>query len=330
MNRILTSYLVLMWSINLGFSEKPLVVASASIFADMAHQIGGDLIEVSSIVPIGSDPHQYEAKPSDVALLKSADLLLVNGLTFEGWINDLIANATAENKVVLITKGIVPLGSDLHSNSTDPHAWMSAANGLIYIDNIYQELVKIIDINDRQKLKNQYNAFRSKIENLDAYITEQIKTIPIEKRILITSHDAFQYFGRAYGLRLLSTMGISTESDIRTSDLYKIIDEIKKNKVPAIFIENTLNPKVINQIANDTGVAIGGELYADSVGDENSGAETYLDMLKKNTDTIVAGLTKPRPINKIFNSSSFLIMYSFIIGFMVFSILFMIRKLNYA
>lgn len=278
-----------------GQHEKKLVVTSASIFADMAKNIAGDLLEVRSIVPIGSDPHIYEPTPADARLVSKADLLLVNGLTFEGWLSGLIQNANAKAPVVTITEGIEPIRA-VYKNSTDPHAWMSASNGLIYIQNIYKALVALDPANE-QTYQFNYNVYRHQLEEMDRYITEQIKKIPPQQRILITSHDAFQYYGRRYGLKLESVIGISTEAEAQTSDVIRLNRIIRESKVPAVFIESTVNPKLLEQIARDNHVRIGGKLYSDSIGGPDSPAPSYLDMLKYNTDTIVAALSGTQPAN---------------------------------
>lgn len=272
-----------------GQNDKKLVVASASIFADMAKNIAGDLVEVKSIVPIGSDPHIYEPTPADARLVSKADLLLVNGLSFEGWLNGLIENANTKAPVVTITEGIEPIRA-VYKNSTDPHAWMSAANGLIYIENIYKALVAL-DPENEQTYQFNYNVYRQQLEDLDRYIMQEVKKIPESQRILITSHDAFQYYGRRYGLKLESVIGISTEAEAQTSDVIRLNKIIRKNKVPAVFIESTVNPKLLEQIATDNQVRIGGKLYSDSIGGVDSPAPSYLDMLKYNTDTIMAALS---------------------------------------
>ena len=270
--------------------EKIKVVSSASIFQDIAKQIGKDKIESYTIVPIGGDPHTYTPKPSDVGLVSSADIILVNGLTFEGWINELIENSGTKADVVLITEGISPITSQKYKNASDPHAWMNAANGLIYAQNIASAIKAADPINIDYYQKN-LDAYLDKLNEMDAYIKKQINTIPEKQRVLITSHDAFQYFGRAYGVRLNAIMGISTESEAQSRDVERIIKVIQENDVKAVFIESTINPKMLQTIARDYNVKIGGELYSDSIGDEDSDAPTYLDMLRHNTDVITNALT---------------------------------------
>ena len=271
-------------------ADAPLVVASASIFADMARQIGGDAVRVETIVPIGGDPHLHEPTPRDARLATSADLILRNGLTFEGWLNELIENSGSDAPVVTITEGIAPIESQQYANATDPHAWMDGSNGLIYLENIKNALIELVPTS-REMFEFNYGVYRQQLEDLDTYMRLAVQRIPEEKRVLITSHDAFQYYGRRYGLRLESVIGVSTDAEAQTSDIRRLTEVIRTNKVPAIFVESTINPKLLEQIARDEGVRIGGQLYADSLGDEESPAPTYLDMLRHNTETIVAALT---------------------------------------
>ena len=271
-------------------ADRPLVVATASIFADMARVIGGDAIQVKSIVPIGGDPHTYEPTSESAQLVADADLLLRNGLTFEGWLNELIQYSGSNSPVTLITKGIQPLGSIVYKGSEDPHAWMAASNGLIYAENIYKALAVTFPEYADQFGFN-YRIYKQEIEELDAWVRDTISNIPPQARVLITSHDAFQYYGKAYGLRLEAILGTSTDADAQTGDVARVVKLISESKVPAVFIESTVNPKLIRQIADDTGAKVGGSLYSDSLGDELSPAPTYLDMIRYNTRTIVRGLT---------------------------------------
>jgi ABC-type Zn uptake system ZnuABC Zn-binding protein ZnuA len=270
--------------------SKPLVVSSASIFADIASAIGDTLIESVSIVPIGGDPHIYEPTPGDVQLLNKADLILQNGLTFEGWISDLIKNSGSEGSVVTITEGIVPIRSEMHQNAVDPHAWMDPVNGKVYAHNIQAALLKLLPEHHEQ-IRLRFEAYLEQLEQLDQYVRDQISRIDSSKRILITSHDAFQYYGRRYGLRLESVLGTSTDADVKTSDMVRLNEVIRSTNVPAVFIESTINPKLINQVASDNNIVIGGKLFSDSLGDPTSPAGTYLGMIRHNTDVIVQGLT---------------------------------------
>src|SRR5687767_13533161 len=270
--------------------KKPFVVASASMFSDMAANIGGDLIETAMIVPIGGDPHIYEPTPGDVRLLLNADLVFQNGLTFEGWINDLIKNSGSSAPVVTITEGITPIVSEQHQNATDPHAWMEPVNGKIYALNIKEALIQLLPDN-KEDIIARYDNYVKQLDELDQYIRENISKIDSSKRILITSHDSFHYYGKRYGVRLESVLGTSTDADVRTSDLMRLNKVIQENNIPVVFIESTINPKLLNQVAADNKISIGGKLYSDSLGDKDSPADTYVNMIRHNTDVIVKGLT---------------------------------------
>lgn len=269
---------------------RPLVVTSASIFADMADNIAGGEVQVKMVVPIGGDLHIYEPTPADVRLVAKADLVLVNGLTFGGWMNELIANSGTQAKTVAITKGIKTIESEEHVNSTDPHAWTTANNGLTYVRNIRDALIELDPFNRRVY---EFNAgvYLQQLEDLDREIFRLVETIPEKQRVLITNHDAFRYFGRYYGIQVEAALGISTGAEVKTDDVNRLTNIIRDSGVPAIFVESTVNPKLIRQIAEDTDVIIGGSLYADSLGAEDTEAGTYEGMIKFNVKTIVGALT---------------------------------------
>ncbi len=284
------------FNIGIHAQEKPRVVASCSMLSDMCENIVGDLMDVEMIVPIGGDPHIYEPTPSDAQMVSRADIVFINGLTFEGWIGDLIDNAANNIPVVTATEGIQAIQSEKYDNSADPHAWMDFKNGLQYVRNIKDALVALFPQYERE-LETNHKNYVAEINAADAYIINQIAKIPKEKRVLVTSHDAFEYYGQRYGIQLEALMGISTNSDARTSDIIRVSRIIKEKKIPSIFIESTINPKLIKQIADDTNVTIGGELYADSLGEKDSEAGTYISMLKHNTDVIVQALAYGKTSN---------------------------------
>jgi ABC-type Zn uptake system ZnuABC Zn-binding protein ZnuA len=278
---------------SVSLAQKPLVVATASIFADMAKQLGDTLIDVETIVPIGGDPHSYDPVPSDLILINQAQVVLKNGLTFEKWMDKLIDNSGSSAEVVLITKGITPITSQTYAGSPDPHAWMDAENGLIYAENIYQTLLKLLPEHEPE-LTDRFQVYQQSINDTHQTILSLIQEIPDSQRILITSHDAFQYFGQKYGLRLESVLGTSTEAEAQTRDVEALVQVLRANPVPAVFVESTVNPKMLQQIAADNQVIIGGSLYSDSIGDEDSEAPTYLDMLLHNSSTISNALSKTK------------------------------------
>lgn len=270
-------------------AQKPLVVSTASIFADMAKNITGDEVVVEMIVPTGGDPHIYEPTPADVQLVERADLILMNGLTFEGWLQELIENSGTKAKVITITNGIEPIQSLAYKNSTDPHAWMDAKLGLVYIENIKNALIELHP-GGRKTFEFNYGLYRQQLLEMDTFIKRSIESIPEQRRILITSHDAFRYYGNRYGIVVESVLGTSTDADIQTSDIIRLSKIIDDYGIPSVFIESTVNPKVLQQLAKDKGIQIGGKLYSDSIGDEDSGAPSYLEMLRYNTSTIVRAL----------------------------------------
>lgn len=265
------------------------VVASTSFLKDIAHQLAPPEIEVHSIVPLGGDPHTYEATPSDAQLAADADLILVNGMTLEGWIKELIENSGTRARKVRASEGVEAIKSMEYENAVDPHAWMDLKNGKVYARNIGKALINLIP--DRSKyIEDKLRDYLQRIDSLDQWIHAQIQDIPKEYRILITSHDAFQYYGRAYGLQLESVLGTSTDAEVQTKDIVRLGQVIKESQVPAIFIESTLNPKLLKQIGRDNNVKIGGELFADSLGPKDSEANTYLGMLRYDTKVIVQAL----------------------------------------
>lgn len=267
----------------------PLVITSASIFADMAEMIAGGHVRIQSVVPIGGDPHIYEPTPADVRLVSQGDLVLVNGLTFEGWMNELIANSGTRAKTVTITEGIGTISSEEYANASDPHAWMTAQNGLTYVKNIRDALIELDPFN-RQVYEFNANVYLQQLEALDQEIFRQIASVPEANRILITSHDAFRYYGRHYGIQVEAALGTSTDAEVQTDDVNRLTTIIRNSGVPAIFVESTINPKLIRQIAVDNDVIIGGYLYADSLGEPGTEAGTYEGMLRYNTTTIVEAL----------------------------------------
>ncbi len=290
MKKILTIAFLLLSFFYLQAQDKKLVVATASMIADMAENIAGGEVDIKMIVPIGGDPHLYEPTPKDAQLVNGADLVLMNGLTFEGWLTELVENSGTKASTVLVTKGIQPIESATYKNSADPHAWMDAELGLMYIQNIKEALVALAP-EHAETFEFNYGVYKKQLIELDQYIQSKIQTIPVNQRVLITSHDAFQYYGQKYGIRLEAILGTSTDAEVQTSDVMRLNKVIKESGVPAVFVESTVNPKLLKQLAQDNDIEIGGELYADSIGDKDSPASSYIDMLKYNTDVIVKALS---------------------------------------
>jgi ABC-type Zn uptake system ZnuABC Zn-binding protein ZnuA len=288
MKKILLAFCLLV-SISITAQDKLKVVSTASMIYDMAINISGDLVDNELIVPIGGDPHKYEPRPSDAKLIADADQIFMNGLTFEGWLLKLINNSNTSATVDTVTNGIKPIGHSKYAEAYDPHAWMDVSLSIKYIDNILNALVKLDPENKRTYIDNHAD-YKAKLEELDKYIQNRIQEIPKENRIIITTHDAFAYYGKRYGLRLEALMGISTETDATSQDMVRVSKAIKEFNVPALFVESTINPKIVEQIAKDNNISIGGELYTDSIGGPETEGNSYYNMMKHNTDTIVEAL----------------------------------------
>ena len=270
-------------------NQKLRVIATTTFLADMAQEVAGEYAEVISLMPTGGDPHLYDPIPGDAKRVAEADVIFKNGLTLEGWLDELIDNSGTQATIAILTEGITPIRSELHPDASDPHAWMDIQNGLIYLENIRDVLVKV-DPENQEGYEYNYQNYKEELVRLDKFIHEEIAKIPKERRVLVTSHDAFRYYGNAYGLRVQSAMGTSTDAEPTIADIAKLREQVTGLGIPAIFIESTINPKLIQQLADDLGIVVGGELFADSLGDEESGADTYLKMLRRNTLLIVAGL----------------------------------------
>jgi len=273
----------------------PVVLGTASMITDMAQNIFGEHADVKGIVPIGGDPHLFTPTPSSVKEISECQLVLMNGLTLEGWLEKVIKNSGTKAEIVTVTEGINTIKSDTYTNSDDPHAWMDAENAIVYAENIMKAAQKLIP-EQKEAFSANFEKYKAELVALDSYITKQIQSIPEKQRILITSHDAFQYYGKKYAIELKSILGTSTEADAQTSDRIALEKAIKETGVPAIFVESTINPKTMKTIAKDHGIVIGGKLYADSLGDEDSGANTYLKMMRQNTDMITDALTKEKVV----------------------------------
>ena len=265
------------------------VVATTSFLADMAQELAGAHCEVISLLPLGADPHIYEAVPGDAKLLAEADLIIVNGLNLEGWLSKLIEQAGGQAMQVVASAGVPPIGSAEHADSYDPHAWMDPMLGRQYIRNISVALQRLLP-DHAASIQRNYEAYDQALLQLDSQITAILAPIPPQHRIIATTHDAFRYFGNRYGMRVLSVLGTTTDAEVRVNDLQALINTIEAEALPAIFIETTLNPKLLQQLAADAGIRIGGNLYADSMGPKGSGADTYLRMLLYNAEVLAAGL----------------------------------------
>jgi ABC-type Zn uptake system ZnuABC Zn-binding protein ZnuA len=274
-----------------GSRANPKIVATTSMIADIAQNIAGNRLKIDCILPIGSDPHLHEPTPRDAQMVGEANLVLVNGLTLEGWMKELIENSGTKARIVTCTEGIQAIVSEQFHGSADPHAWMQAANGIIYAQNICKAL-SVLNPAESSVYEDNLKKYVQQLTDLDQFIKITIASIPENRRVLVTSHDAFHYYGARYGLRLEAVLGTSTDADVQTSDMVRLAKVLATTGVPALFVESTINPKLLQQIAADNHVEVGGKLFADSLGD--SVAATYIDLLRHNTTVIAAALKKDK------------------------------------
>lgn len=266
------------------------VVASFSILGDLVRQIGGDEVEVDIIVPENSDPHVYQPKPADVRKLNQADLVIVNGLGFEGWFDRLIANSGYKGDVIIAARQVNP--RILHDSqgvaAEDPHAWHDVKNVMLYVTEIKAALQKKLP-HQKCLLEERASRYQERLEALDTWVEKKFSTIPVTKRKVITTHDAFAYYGAAYGVEFLSPVGVSTDAEPSAARVAELITTIKIQDIRAVFIENLSSRKLIEQIAEEADVDVDGVLYADSLSDPkepHSPARTYIQMIRYNTAEI--------------------------------------------
>jgi len=272
-------------------TDKIKAVASFSILADMVGQVGGDRVNVIALVEPDGDAHVYEPTPADARNLAAANILFVNGHGFEGWMDRLEKSSGFKGKTVTASTGVTSRQMvEDEKKITDPHAWQSLANGKLYVANIRDGLIAV---DPEGKVIYEANAakYLDEIAKEEAIVTETLAKLPEARRKIITSHDAFGYFGEAYGLEVIAPEGVSTESEASAKDVAKIIRQIKAEKIPAVFMENITDHRLLDQIAKETGAKIGGTLYTDALSPPSGPAATYLDMFRNNVETLSEALS---------------------------------------
>lgn len=271
------------------------VVATFSILADLTRQIGGDKVEVTALVGPNGDVHVYQPSPNDAKRLAQAGMIVVNGLKLEGWIDRLIAASGAKAPVVVAARGVVPRvatgDQDENHSGIDPHAWQSVANAKIYVANILAGLIDV-DAADAETFRARAKAFEAELDQLDLEVRQAVEKIPARKRKIITTHDAFGYFGQAYGFAFLAPQGLSTETEPSAADVARLINQIKREKAPAVFLENVSDPRMMQRIAAETGAKIGGELFSDQLSPPDGPAGTYIDMMRHNIRELTKALAR--------------------------------------
>jgi zinc/manganese transport system substrate-binding protein len=267
------------------------VVASFSILSDLVRQVGGNRVEVTSLVGPNVDAHVYEPTPADASRIAQAKIVFVNGLGFEGWITRLIKASGTKAPVVVASRGVKPIAAEAHEHGHekaagrahrfDPHAWQNVANTKLYAITIRDALTQA-DPDGKASYEENAAKYLSKLDELEAEVRAAIARIPAGNRRIITNHDAFGYFAKAYGLQFIAPQGVSTEAEASANDVARIIRQIRARKVPAVFLENVTNPRLMEQIAKESGAKIGSKLYSDALSEPSGPAGTYLDMIRHN------------------------------------------------
>ncbi len=294
------------WAQTVEPQTKPIkVVVSFSILADMVKQVGGDAVDVVSIVGYGEDAHIFTPTPADVREIAQAQWVVINGLGFEGWVNRLITSSGYKGNVLVASKGVVALTEPAkkgHKNGSghgshkahnhgeqDPHAWQSLDNAKIYVENIRVGLIKLMP-DKKIAIDQRASEYQLRIDQLNESTRQTLSQIPLANRRIMTTHDAFGYFGKSYQVEFLSIQGWSTDREPSAAQVGQLIRQIRQDKIKALFVEHLADTRLIQNIANETGTSIGGTLYVDALTPPGTIADTYLKMFTVNVDTIAKAL----------------------------------------
>jgi zinc/manganese transport system substrate-binding protein len=286
--------------------DKLNVVASFSILRDFVATVGGDRVEVSTLVGSGADAHVYAPTPRDARTVGAARLIVVNGLGFEGWVDRLLQASATQAVVIVASAGVAPrlppalpgeggAGGRFGNAAADidPHAWQSVHDAEIYVSNIRDGLIRA-DPQQRATYEANAAAYMEELARLDADIRRAVAAIPPARRKVITTHDAFGYFAADYGIAFIAAQGLSTETEPSARDIARIIRMIREENIPALFFENAVDPRLVRRIAAETGARIGGTLFSDTLTTAAGPAATYVDMMRHNIGELVDAL-KHRP-----------------------------------
>jgi ABC-type Zn uptake system ZnuABC Zn-binding protein ZnuA/ABC-type Mn2+/Zn2+ transport system permease subunit len=270
-------------------------VSTITIVADVVKNVGGDRVESLSIVPLGGDPHIFQPTPNDAELVEKADIVFYVGLGLEHWLTRLVENLRQDSPLVRLSDGL-RFRIDERTGEPDPHVWMDPTYVIQWANRIADAL-STIDPENYEYYHANAARYIAELEELDRWIQSSLETIPPQNRKLITSHDAFRYFGARYGFQIIGTVwGITTDEEPSAALISNLIEMIRRENVPTVFIETTINPQILRSVAEQAGVDVGGPLYGDSLGKPGSGADTYIGMMQANTQAIARGLaggTKP-------------------------------------
>lgn len=287
MRRFWLIFLVLVTAILPARAQDRLnVVASFSILGDLVRNVGGDRVNVTTLVGPDGDAHVYTPAPADAKKIADAKLVFINGLGLEGWLPRLVQSSGNKATIVTATQGIASRKLGTHA---DPHAWQSVANAKTYVANI-RDALSTADPADAAIFRANADAYLAKLDALDREVREAVAQIPQGRRKVISTHNAFGYFAAAYGIEFIAPLGVSTESEASARDIAAIITQVRSGKIPAIFLENMSDPRLIRRISAETGAKVGGTLYSDSLTGEKGDAPTYIDMVRHNIRALTGAL----------------------------------------
>jgi zinc/manganese transport system substrate-binding protein len=272
-------------------ADKIPVVASFSILGDLVRVVGGDRVAVTTLVGPDEDAHVFEPKPADAKNLLQSKLLVSNGLGFEPWAQKLVKSAGYKGRAAVASQGVKArtMPGEKGGKETDPHAWQDPANVVIYVRNIAAALARL-DPAGAATYKDNSEAYVKELQALDTWAKEQLSAVPPAKRKVITSHDAFGYFGAHYQVSFLAPQGISTEAEPSAKEVAQLIRQIQREKIRAVFFENMSNPKLLAQLSKDAGVTPGPALYVDALSKAGGPANSYLTLMRHNVTQLVAGI----------------------------------------
>lgn len=272
------------------------VVSTNSIIGDMVEKVGGELIEAHSIVPVGTDPHEYEPLPEDIRKASEAEVVFYNGLNLEtgnGWFDKLMETAgKAENEdYFAVSKDVEPIYLTGNSSQQDPHAWLDISNGIRYISEITR-VMSGKDPENKEAYEKNAAAYIADLTELDSEAKKEFADIPEEKKLLVTSEGAFKYFSQAYGLQAAYIWEINTESQGTPDQMKQIIEKVRTSDVPSLFVETSVDPRSMERLSNEVNLPVYSKLFTDSVAKEGEDGDSYYDMMKWNIEKIHAGLSK--------------------------------------
>ncbi|MDY0011616.1 MAG: zinc ABC transporter substrate-binding protein [Rhodocyclaceae bacterium] len=277
-----------------AWAEPLPVVASFSILGDLLRQVGGERVQVTVLVGPDEDAHGFQPKPSDARRIKAARLVVMNGLGFDPWLERLARSAGYGGPLVVASQGVRTLAADTHDDHgdhdhpADPHAWQDLGNTLIYVDNLRRALAAADPAGAPAYAANT-QAYATRLQALDREIRQSLARLPAERRRLVTSHDAFGYFARAYGLAFLAPVGLSSQSEATAAGVGALIRQIRQEKVPAVFLENVTDPRLMARIQRETGARPGGTLHSDALA-ANGPAASYEGMMRENLRVLLEAL----------------------------------------